>query len=144
MIFLLFPYCGCLLSYKHGVNLTFEFQKIRTFVKGFEKVLEQEISAEKQRLLEKFANAEPTKMEVLDGLINQAACETVYLKELNKQASTSGLVKMHPDDPAIQKSLPISNEIVKHSACLTNIMYKLVKMLVVEQDDDDDGLAEYE
>ncbi len=103
-----------------------------------------ELSKEINRLKEQFKNADESKLIALEGLIEQAAFERLYLKRLNEQALLSGLVKVHPDNPAIQQSLPVSNEIAKHSASLTNIMDKLIKHLAVEEDDEDDELNEYE
>lgn len=103
-----------------------------------------ELSAEIDRLKAKFAAADENKLDVLDALIVQAAHERIYLKRLNEQALVSGLVKFHPENAKLQRTLPISGEIAKHSAALTNIMDKLMKHLAVEVDDEDDGLSEYE
>jgi hypothetical protein len=103
-----------------------------------------ELSTEIRRLKNRFKNADKDKLKALEGLIEQAAYERIYLNKLNVQAIETGLVKVHPDNPSIQKRLPISGEIAKHSAALTNIMDKLMKHLYVEVDDEDDGLSEYE
>ena len=107
-------------------------------------MLNPELLAEIQRLKELFSNADENKLEALEGLIEQAAYERLYLKRLNEQAILSGLVKIHPEHPQKQKTLPVSHEIAKHAASLTHIMDKLMKHLAAEQDDDDDGLDEYE
>jgi hypothetical protein len=103
-----------------------------------------ELLAEIERLKAEFANADEGKLRALEGLIEQAAYERLYLKRLNEQAIVSGLVEFHPENAKLQRTLPISNAIAKHSAALTNIMDKLMKHLAVEQDDEDDGLSEYE
>lgn len=103
-----------------------------------------ELLAEIERLKAEFANADEGKLRALEGLIEQAAYERLYLKRLNEQAIVSGLVEFHPENAKLQRTLPISNAIAKHSAALTNIMDKLMKHLAVEQDDEDDGLEEYE
>ena len=103
-----------------------------------------ELSDEKARLIAEFKNADESKLRVLDSLIEQAAYERIYLKRLNEQALVSGLVKFHPSNPALQQSLPVSNEIAKHSAALTNIMDKLMKHLSVPAEEEDEDLAEYE
>lgn len=103
-----------------------------------------ELSVEIERLKSKFVGADENKIEILDSLIEQAAYEKLYLRKLNKQAIETGLVKVHPDNANIQQSLPVSKEIAKHSATLTNIMDKLMKHLAVEFDDEDDDLDEYE
>lgn len=103
-----------------------------------------EIAAEIERLKKEFEGASENKLQAMEALIEQAAFERVYLKKLNEQALITGLVKIHPDNPNIQQTLPISGEIAKHSATLTNITDKLMKHLHVEQEDDDEELSEYE
>lgn len=103
-----------------------------------------ELSAEIARLKDQFTEADENKIQALDALIEQAAYEKIYLRRLNEQAIVTGLVKYHPDNPQIQKTLPVSGEIAKHSAALTNIMDKLMKHLGVPIDDDDEGLSDYE
>lgn len=91
-----------------------------------------------------FPGADDNKLKALEGLIEQAAYERLYLKQLNKQALNSGLVMFHPENATLQRTLPISSEITKHSATLTNIMDKLMRHLAVNIDDEDDDLNEYE
>lgn len=102
-----------------------------------------ELSAEISRLKERFAAADENKLDALDALIEQAAYEKIFLRRLNRQALETGLVKIHPDNPMMQQVLPISGQIAKHSAALTNIMDKLMKHLAVEVEDDDEGLDDY-
>ncbi|MDF2591388.1 MAG: zinc-binding protein [Clostridia bacterium] len=101
-----------------------------------------DLLAEIERLKAEFIGASENKLRAF-ALIEQAAYERLYLRRLNEQALATGLVKIHPKNPQMQKALPVSNEISKHSASLTNIMDKLIKHLYTETDDDDDGLDEY-
>lgn len=103
-----------------------------------------EITKEIDRIKSLFPNADENKINVLEGLIEQAAYLRIYLKELNNKAMISGLIEFHPENTKLQRALPVSNEITKHSATLTSIMDKLMKHLSVESDFDDDGLDEYE
>ena len=103
-----------------------------------------ELMTEIDRLKKEFKGADENKINALDALIEQAAYEKIYLRRLNEQAIQSGLVKIHPDNPQRQQTLPVSGEIAKHSAALTNIMDKLMKHLSVPMDDGDEGLEEYE
>lgn len=103
-----------------------------------------ELLTEIKRLKNEFAGADEGKLRALESVIEQAAYERIYLKRLNETALVTGLIKVHPEDPKRQKSLPISAEITRHSAALTNIMDKLMKHLAVEQEEDDEELAEYE
>lgn len=103
-----------------------------------------ELTAEIDRLKNEFKGADENKLNVLESLIEQAAYERIYLKQLNQQAIVSGLVEFHPENAKLQRSLPVSGEISKHSAALTNIMDKLMKHLAVGEEDDDEGLSDYE
>ncbi len=91
-----------------------------------------------------FPGADDNKLKALEGLIEQAAYERLYLKELNRQALKSGLIQFHPENAMLQRTLPVSNEITKHSATLTNIMDKLIRHLAANIDDEDEDLNEYE
>ena len=104
----------------------------------------QAISDEIDRLKSEFPGADEHSIKALDGLIEQAAYECIYLRKLNETAVASGLVVVHPNDPCKQRQLPVSGEIAKHSAALTNIMDKLMKHLAAPVDDEDKGLDEYE
>lgn len=103
-----------------------------------------ELSKEISRLKAEFKNSDESILNVLEGLIEQAAYERLYLKRLNEQAIITGLVKIHPEKPDVQKTLPVSAEIARHSAALTNIMDKLIKHLGSNNDDKEDELSEYE
>ena len=109
-----------------------------------ENVSSTELSAEIDRLKQKFAGADENKLEALEGMIEQAAYERIYLKRLNEQAIVSGLVEFHPENAKLQRTLPISGEIAKHSASYSNIMDKLMKHLAVDDDGEDDDLGDYE
>lgn len=103
-----------------------------------------DIQAEIERLKSLFPDAAENKLLAMESLIEQAAYLKLYLKRLNQQAMISGLVQVHPENAKLQRSLPVSGEITKHSATLTSIMDKLMKHLAVDADDEDDGLDEYE
>lgn len=105
---------------------------------------EKEIQSEKERLLSKFSGADENKLQAMDALIEQAAYETVYLKELNEIAKVTGLVRVNVKNPVMQESLPISKTIATHSATLTNILDKLCRNLCVESEEEDEGLSSYE
>lgn len=107
-------------------------------------MLNSELTAEIDRLKAEFQNADESKLRVLDGLIEQAAYERLYLKTLNEQAIKSGLVQFHPENATVQRALPVSGEISRHAASLTNIMFKLCRLLDISDDTEDEGLEDYE
>lgn len=104
----------------------------------------QELSAEIDRLKATFPGADENRLASLSGMIEQAAYETLYLRRLNAQALESGLVQINPNNPKQQRTLPVSGEIAKHSAALTNILDKLQKWLGVQSEDEDTDLEEFE
>ena len=103
----------------------------------------QDIQNEIDRLKAQFEGVDESKLNVLDALIEQAAHETIYLRQLNAQAMETGLVKVHLNDSTVQKVQPVSNEINRHAASLTNIIDKLCKHMNIN-DDEDEGLDAYE
>jgi hypothetical protein len=103
-----------------------------------------ELSAEIDRLKAEFAGADEAKLRAMDALIEQAAYERIYLRRLNGQALMTGLVKVHPEHADIQKALPVSAEIARHAAALTNITDKLLKHLGAKGEEDNDELSDYE
>jgi hypothetical protein len=106
-------------------------------------MLTPEIQKEINRLVEKFEGADENKINAMAAMIEQAAYERIYLKRLNSLAIETGLVQFHPENTMLQRTLPVSNEIAKHSAALTNILDKLCRNLCVGQEEDDGDLDEY-
>lgn len=102
------------------------------------------LTQEIQRIKNAFPGADENKMKVLEGLIEQAAYERLYLKNLNESAIVTGLVKVNPENATMQRALPVSTEITKHSAALTNILDKLCKHLAVTMEEGEDELADFE
>jgi hypothetical protein len=113
-------------------------------VKGAESLPNTELSIEIERLKAKFKNADESKLDALNELVGEAAKIAIDLKRLNEIAAISGLVETSPDNPRKQRVLPVSAELARHRASYVNVMDKLMKHLAVEQDEDDDGLGEYE
>jgi len=103
-----------------------------------------ELNKEINRIKAEFAGADENKVRVLEGLIEQAAFERLYLKQLNEKAIITGLIQFHPEDAKLQRTLPVSAEIARHSAALTNIMDKLMKHLSTGDSEEEEGLGEYE
>ena len=106
--------------------------------------LQMSLQDEFAKLKAEFAGADESKLRALEGLIEQAAYERLYLKQLNSQAIQTGLVQFHPENAKLQRPLPISAEIARHSAALTHILDKLMKHLGGPLDDEDEGLSDYE
>lgn len=103
-----------------------------------------EITSEVEKLKELFPFAEENKIKALEPLMIQYAYSKIHIEKLNELAEKSGLVEFHPENAKLQRALPVSNEIIKHNASMTNIMDKLMKHLAVDSDFEEDGLDEYE
>ena len=102
------------------------------------------VGQEYERLQGLFENADQNKLKALDGLIMECARTKIDLDRLNEIAKNTGLVKVHPDHPELQKALPVANEITKVRASYTNIIDKLCRHLATNLDEDDEGLDDYE
>lgn len=102
------------------------------------------LTREIERIKAQFDGAPEKYVAALDGMIEQAARERLMLARLNELADSAGLVQVHPENTSLQRALPVSAEIARHTAAYTNIMDKLMKHLAVRTEDEDDGLEEFE
>lgn len=100
--------------------------------------------AEYNRLKKLFADCDANMLALLDGMLWEAARLRVELDTLHLEAKKSGLVKMNPQNPALQKETPVSKVLPKVRANYANICFKLAKVLGKKDDDDDSGLDDYE
>jgi hypothetical protein len=66
----------------------------------------------------------------------------VELNGLNEVVKKSGLVKIHPTEPSLQKELPVSKMVVKVRANYLNYIAKLSNILGKNIDDEDNDLEE--
>ena len=99
---------------------------------------------EHDRLRKLFEDVDEKQVELADGAIWEAARIRHQLDEINERAKVSGLVKFHPEDPTKQKVLPVSKELPKLRAGYTNIIFKLIRVLGANVNEDELGLDDYE
>ena len=100
---------------------------------------------EYDRIRDIFKESEPGMLEVMDGVIWEAARCRVELDELHEIVEESGLIRVHPKNPLRQKELPVSRQLVRVRASYLNHMTKLAKVFGQNAPEDDDlGLDEYE
>lgn len=100
--------------------------------------------AEYNRIRNLFSDCDANMLALLDGLFWEAARLRVELNCLHSEVEKSGLVKMNPQNPALQKEAPVSKVLPKVRANYANICFKLAKVLGKKDDDDDSGLDDYE
>lgn len=94
--------------------------------------------------LYKEQGADDLKLKIYDNLIVECARAKVQLDELNEIAEKTGLVKVHPEFSDMQKPLPVATEISKVRASITNIMFKLDRILCVNMEEEWDDLGDFE
>ena len=102
------------------------------------------VVAEHDRLRKLFEDVDEKQVELADGAIWEAARIRHQLDEINERAKVSGLVKFHPEDPTKQKVLPVSKELPKLRAGYANIIFKLIRVLGANVNEDELGLDDYE
>lgn len=99
---------------------------------------------EYERIKALFDGVDESQLNLIDGAIWEAARIRVELNTLHEIVKESGLIKVHPQNPALQKELPVSKLIVKARANYLNYISKLSNLLGKNIDDEDDDLSDYE
>ncbi|MDF2546135.1 MAG: zinc-binding protein [Anaerosolibacter sp.] len=103
-----------------------------------------EVGKEYERIKGLFEGIDEKQMALIDGAIWECARLRVELNDLNEVVKKSGLVKIHPTEPSLQKELPVSKMIVKVRANYLNYIAKLSSILGKNIDDEDNDLEEFE
>lgn len=103
-----------------------------------------EVKKEYERIKALFANCEEDQLALVDGAIWEAARLRVELNNLHEVVKASGLVKVNPNNPSMQKELPVSKMIVKVRANYLNYIAKLSNILGKSIMEDEDELNDYE
>ena len=102
-----------------------------------------EIKEEYERIRALFADVDEKQLQLVDGAILEAARLRVELDRLNEIVKVSGLIKVDPNNPTRQKSLPVSRELPKVRAGYANIIFKLARVLGASLNEEDLGLDDY-
>ena len=98
---------------------------------------------EYERLKGLIQNSDPVKIELLDGLLREAAKTRVQLDELNSLAVQTGPIRTAPDNPTKQMALPVIGELTKVRASYIHIMDRLMKHLDFSDDIKDDTFGDF-
>lgn len=102
------------------------------------------INQEYERIKELFSGVDEKQLQLVDGAIWECARLRIELNDLHEIIKKSGLVKVHPDNPSMQKELPVSKLIVKARANYLNYIAKLSNLLGRNIEDDEDDLEDFE
>lgn len=103
-----------------------------------------DVQKEYERIKSLFDGADESQLNLIDGALWEAARIRVELNKLHEIVKESGLIKVHPQNPALQKELPVSKLIVKARANYLNYISKLANLLGKNINDDEDDLSDYE
>lgn len=98
---------------------------------------------EYKRIKALFDGVDEKQLALVEGALWEAARLRVELNRLNEIVKQSGLVKVHPDNPGMQKELPVSRLIVKVRANYLNYIAKLSAVLGKSDIDEDDDMEEF-
>lgn len=100
---------------------------------------------EYERIKLLFSDVDEKQIELLDGLFIQCARLKCELDEMDNIIKKSGRIKIHPENPYIQKELPVSKVIEKARASYSNITIKLSNILGKSiTDEEDNDLEDFE
>ena len=97
------------------------------------------------KLKEIFAEIEPTKSKLVEGLIEDAAFLKAETHELRLLIAETGMVKIHPKQRDLQKSTEAAKQYLKNVNSYAVVIKTLNGVLNKSiTEDDDDELADYE
>jgi hypothetical protein len=100
---------------------------------------------EYERIKSLFSDIDEKQIEMLDGLFVECARLKCELDKMNIIINKTGRIKIHPNNPYIQKELPVSKVIEKTRASYTNITIKLSNILGKSiTDEEDNDLEDFE
>ena len=94
---------------------------------------------EKAKLRELFKDVEPAKAQLVEGLIDDAAFLKAENQVLRSLISQTGFIRVHPDYPTLQRTVPASTQYLKNIGCYAVIIKTLNGILqknVIESDDE--------
>lgn len=102
------------------------------------------VKEEYERIKKLFDGVDEKQLSLVDGVIVEAARTKVELDKLHEIVKETGLMQVHPNNPSLQKELPVSKMIVKVRANYLSYISKLSQVLGTTIDDDDEDLSGYE
>lgn len=105
-----------------------------------QKVYEKEL----EKLKEIFQEVEESKRKLVEGLIEDAAFLKAENYELKQIMKDSGMVKIHPQNPSMQKTTEVGKQYLKNINSYSVVIKALNGVLSKNIIDDDDELEEFE
>lgn len=102
------------------------------------------VEKEYRRLKSLFDGCEEKQLELIDGMIWEAARLKVELDRMNEIVKRTGLIRINQSKPEMQQELPVSKMITRVRANYLNYIAKLSSILGKNIEDEDDELDEFE
>jgi hypothetical protein len=99
---------------------------------------------EVKKLNEIFSDVDDSYKKLVEGLIQDAAFLYAENYELKQTLDKTGMIKIHPANPNLQKPLPIAKEYRQNLNSYSIVIKSLSNILQRKIDDDDDDMGEFE
>lgn len=101
---------------------------------------------ELEKLQAIFAGVDPSKAQLVDGLLEDAAFLKAENTVLKQALKVTGMVKIHPNNPDLQKPVEAARQYLKNVNSYSVIIKTLNSILNkdISDDDDEDDLGDYE
>jgi hypothetical protein len=112
----------------------------RSFFMTKNEIYEQE----KSKLTDIFKDVEPSKRQLVEGLVEDAAFLYAESYFLRQSLGITGMVKVHPDYPDIQKPIETSRQYLKNVNSYAVIIKTLNGVLSRNMLEPDDDLEEFQ
>lgn len=105
-----------------------------------EEVYQQEL----KKLREIFADVDPSKAKLVEGLIDDAAFLKAENAMLKRVLAESGMVRIHPQKPTLQKPTEAARQYLKNVNSYAVVIKTLNGILSKNMLEPDDGMDEFE
>lgn len=99
---------------------------------------------ELNKLNEIFKDVDESNRKLVEGLIQDAAFLYAENYDLKQILRKTGMIKIHPNNPSLQKPLPIAKEYRQNLNSYSVVIKSLSSILQKKIDDDDDDMEEFE
>ena len=104
----------------------------------------EEYAKELAKLTEIFKDVEDSRRKLVEGLIEDAAFLKAENYILKQQITETGMVKIHPQNPEIQKPIETAKQYLKNINSYSVVIKTLNGVLMKNIIEDDDDLDEFE
>lgn len=104
---------------------------------------QDEYQKELAKMIEIFAEVEPTRKKLVEGLIEDAAFLKAENYILKQQITRTGMVKIHPVHPEIQKPFEIAKQYLKNINSYSVVIKTLNGVLMKNTIEIEDAFDEF-